>query len=101
MMSFPLVVIFLLGTMVNTFAREHIESTQSPDSKISIDFYTLNGGAATSISVTGIINGPLWFKKRIYYEEPMQEVEVEWVNDHIVIINNHTLNLDKGEWFAD
>lgn len=99
--TFPLSAIFLLGVVVNIFAREPIETAQSPDSKFIIDFYTLNGGAATSISVTGIVNGPLWFKKRIYYEDPMHKVDVEWKNNHIIIINNHTLNLDKGETFSD
>ncbi|KAA0955442.1 hypothetical protein FQ087_12565 [Sporosarcina sp. ANT_H38] len=92
---------FLLGVAVNTFAREPIETAQSPDSKIIIDFYTLNGGAATSISVEGIVNGPLWFKKRIYYEDPMHKVDVEWISIHIITINDHTLNLDKGEPFSD
>ena len=41
LIAFPLSAIFLLGVAVNTFAREPIETTQSPDSKITIDFYTL------------------------------------------------------------
>lgn len=101
LIAFPLSAIFLLGVAVNTFAREPIETAQSPDSKIVIDFYTLNGGAATSISVEGIVNGPLWFKKRIYYENRMHKVDVEWENNYIIIINNHPLNLDKGEVFPD
>ena len=101
LIAFPLSGIFLLGVGVNTFAREHIETAQSPDSKIIIDFYTLNGGATSSISVTGIVNGPLWFKKRIYYQDPMHKVDVEWISNHIVMINNHTLNLNKGETFSN
>lgn len=97
----PLSIAFLLGVAVNTVAREHIETTQSPDNKTTIDFYTLNGGAATSISVTGIVNGPLWIKKRIYYEVPMHEVDVEWLNNHTIKINNHTLDLDKGETYSN
>lgn len=97
----PLSTAFLLGVAVNAIAREHIETTQSPDNKIAIDFYTLNGGASTSISVTGIVNGPLWFKKRIYFENHMHKVDVEWENNHIIIINNHTLNMDKGETFSN
>lgn len=97
----PLSIAFLLGVAVNTVARDHIETTQSPDNKTTIDFYTLNGGAATSISVTGIVNGPVWFKKRIYYEVPMHEVDVEWKNSHIIVINNHTLDLDKGETYSN
>ncbi|WP_245975363.1 DUF5412 family protein [Oceanobacillus chungangensis] len=50
------------------YAREPIVTTQSPDSKITIDFYTVNGGAATSIGVLGIVECPLWFKKNIYHE---------------------------------
>lgn len=101
LIAFPLSAIFLFGVAVNTFAREPLETAQSPDSKIIIDFYTLNGGAATSISVTGILNGPLWLKKRIYYQDPMHKVDVEWTNNHIVTINNHTLNLNKGETFSN
>ena len=97
----PLSIAFLLGVAVNTIAREHIETTQSPNNKTTIDFYTLNGGAATSISVTGIVNGPLWFKKRIYYENRMHKADVEWENSHIIIINNHTLNLEKERNFFE
>ena len=97
----PLSIAFFLGVLVNTIARDHIETTQSPDNKITIDFYTLNGGAATSISVEGIVNGPLWFKKRVYYEEPMHEVNVEWLNNHTIKINNHTLDLHKGETYLN
>ena len=101
LISVPLLIVFFLGVMVNTFTREHIETSYSPDAEIRIDFYTLNGGAATSISVSGIVNGPLWFKKRIYFEDRMQTVNVEWENDHAVTINRHTLNLEEGETFFD
>ena len=101
LIAFPLSAIFLLGIVVNTFAREPIATTQSPDSNTTIDFYTLNGGAATSISVVGIVDGPLWFKKNIYYDDNMHKADVAWTNNHIIIINNHTLNLDKGETFSD
>ena len=97
----PLSIAFFLGVLVNPIARDHIERAQSPDHKITIDFYTLNGGAATSISVTGVVNGPLWFKKRIYYEDPMHKADVEWANNHIVKINNNILDLDKGETFPN
>lgn len=101
LLSFSLSAIFLLGVAVNSFAREPIETTQSPDSEITIDLYTLNGGAATSISVVGIVNGPLWFKKRIYFEDNMHKADVEWINDHIVTINKHTLDLAKEETYTD
>ncbi|RDW20390.1 hypothetical protein CWR48_06565 [Oceanobacillus arenosus] len=99
--SFSLSAILLLGVAVNIITREHITSTQSPDSKITIDFYTVNGGAATSISVLGIVDGPLWFKKNIYNDINMHKADVEWTNNHTVTINNHTLDLNKGETFSD
>lgn len=97
----PLSTTFLLGIGVNTIAREHIETTHSPDNQTTIDFYTLNGGAATSISVVGIINGPLWIKKRVYFEDHMHEVDVEWLNNDTIKINNHTLDLHNGETYSN
>lgn len=99
LIAFPLSAIFLLGLLV--VAKEPIGTTQSPDSKTTIDFYTLNGGATTSISVEGVVNGPLWFKKNIYYDDNMDKADVVWTNNHIITINNHTLNLGKGETFSD
>lgn len=101
LIALPLSAIFLLGLAVNAYAREPIETAQSPDTKITIDFYTLNGGAATSISVIGIVNGPLWFEKRIYFEDHMHKADVTWKNNRMITINNHTLNLDKEETFPD
>ena len=101
LISFSLSAIFLLAVAVNTFARVPIETTHSPDSNITIDFYTLNGGAATSISVVGFVNGLLWFKKRIYYDNNMHKADVEWINNHIVTINEHTMDLNKGETYSD
>ena len=90
-LSFKL--IFSFGT------NEHIKTVSSPDNKYIIDFYQWDAGEAGTFGIKGELNGPLWFKKRIYYEDPMYELDVEWVNNHIVKINNHTLNLKKGETF--
>ena len=99
LIAFPLSAILLLGLLV--IAKEPIVTTQSPDSKTTIDFYTLNGGATTSISVQGIVNGSLWFTKNIYFDDNMDKADVVWTNNHIITLNNHTLNLDKGETFSD
>ncbi|RLL48551.1 hypothetical protein D8M04_04315 [Oceanobacillus piezotolerans] len=101
LVTFSLSAILLLAIVVNTFTREPIETIQSPDSKITIDFYTVNGGAATSIGVLGIVDGPLWFKKNIYNDNNMHKADVEWTNNHTITINNHTLDLSKGETFSD
>ncbi|WP_240335316.1 DUF5412 family protein [Paraliobacillus sediminis] len=99
LISFSLSAFLLLGIAVTTIMREPIETTQSPDSKYTIDFYTVNGGAASSISVLGVIDGPLWFKKNIYKHNNMHQVNIEWNSNYIVTINNLTLNLYKGEIF--
>lgn len=93
----PLSLAFLFGVATNIFAKEHIDTTQSPNGETTIDFYTLNGGAATSISVVGYLNGPLWLKKQVFYEEPMHEVNVEWLDNETVIINQQTLHFEKGD----
>ena len=98
--TIPLSLAFILGVAVNTMAKDHIETTHSPDDKITIDFYTINGGATTAISVTGIINGPLWFKKRIYYGDPMYDLDIKWINNHTIQINSHKLDLEKGEPYS-
>lgn len=81
-------------------ANEHIKTITSPDDNYTIDFYRYDAGAAGSFGVRGELNGPLWFKKRIYYQDTVEQVEVEWKNDSIVSINNHTLNLKKGDTYG-
>ncbi len=99
--SFSLSAVLLLGLVVNTFTRELIKTTQSADTDYTINLYTVNGGAATSIGVVGVVDGPLWFKKIIYRDNNMHKADVEWINNHIITINNHTLNLKEGEVFSD
>ncbi|SHN30042.1 DUF5412 family protein [Gracilibacillus kekensis] len=81
-------------------ANEYIKTVSSDNNKYSIDFYRFNAGAAGSFGIRGELNGPLWFKKRIYLEHNAEEVEVEWENDHKVTINNHTLKLDEEDTYG-
>ncbi|RCW62575.1 DUF5412 family protein [Saliterribacillus persicus] len=91
----------LLSTLASSFgANEHIKTVQSPDGNYAIDFYRYDAGAAGSFGIRGELNGPLWFKKRIYYRDTEEQVEVEWKNKNIVSINNHTLNLKEGETYG-
>ncbi|GAB4074533.1 hypothetical protein GCM10028778_20360 [Barrientosiimonas marina] len=80
--------------------NEDIKSVSSPDDSYMIDFYYFDAGATGSFGVRGEINGPLWFKKRIYFQEGIENVDVNWENDYKVSINNHSLNLDKGETYG-
>lgn len=99
--SFFLSAILLLGLAMNIFAREPIETTHSPERDYTISLYTKNGGAASSINVIGIIDGPLWFKKNIYDDMHMHKADVEWIDNYTLSINKHILNLNRGETFSD
>ena len=79
---------------------EHIKTVSSPDNKYIIDFYRWDAGGAGTFGIRGELNGPLWFKKRIYYERETENVEVEWKNNSEVSINNHILNLDVGDKYG-
>ena len=91
-LSFTL--IFSFGT------NEHIKTVSSPDNKYIIDFYQWDAGEAGTFGIKGELNGPLWFKKRIYYKKRTENVEVEWKSNSKVSINNHILNLDVGDKYG-
>ncbi len=102
--SFTTIGLFLIVSFTLLFssmgANEYIKTVSSTDDNYTIDFYRFNAGAAGSFGIRGELNGPLWFKKRIYLEHNADEAKVEWENDRIVSINNHTLKLDKGETYG-
>ncbi|KHF38551.1 membrane protein [Halalkalibacter okhensis] len=81
-------------------ANEHIKTVNSPDDNYTIDFYRWDQGATGTFGVRGELNGPLWFKKRIYIQRRTEEVNIEWKSNDIVSINNHILNLNKGDTYG-
>ncbi|MFO1444872.1 hypothetical protein KDN24_17035 [Bacillus sp. Bva_UNVM-123] len=92
---------FTLSLLLSVMgAKEYYKTTHSPNNKYSIDFYRWDAGAAGTFGVIGELNGPLWFKKRIFYEQRIEQVKINWENNHTVMINNHKLNLDKGDTFG-
>ncbi|GGM42960.1 hypothetical protein GCM10011351_31140 [Paraliobacillus quinghaiensis] len=80
--------------------NEHLKTVSSPDDHYTIDFYRYDAGAAGTFGVRGELNGPLWFKKRIYYQDRVEQVEVEWESNDSVSINNHILKLDEGDTYG-
>ena len=81
-------------------SNELIKTVSSPDNSYTIDLYLWDAGAAGTFGVRGELNGPLWFKKRIYYEKRTENVNVEWESNNKVSINNHILKLNEGETFG-
>ncbi|MEH7014622.1 DUF5412 family protein [Neobacillus niacini] len=104
-LSFLLSIVLILAILLSLFAssleaNEHIETVHSPDGNYTIDFYRFDAGAAGSFGVRGELDGPLWVKKRIYYQKRVEQIEVEWENNTTILINNHILNLKDGDTYG-
>ncbi|MBB6635080.1 DUF5412 family protein [Cohnella thailandensis] len=80
--------------------REPFRTVHSPDDRYSIKFYRWDEGATGTFGVRGELQGPLWFKKKIYVEKRTEEIEVEWAGEHALSINGHQLDLDKEETYG-
>ncbi|MCA1054093.1 DUF5412 domain-containing protein [Rossellomorea aquimaris] len=101
-LSLPLSFVLFLGVIRFLFISEElVKTTVSPDHHYKIHFYLTNGGATTSFGVLGKMDGPLWFEKLIYDDYPMDHADVEWVDDHTILINGHVLDLKEGETYSD
>ncbi|GAA5416826.1 hypothetical protein Pryu01_01865 [Paraliobacillus ryukyuensis] len=94
--------LIILLTLLISFmgGDQHIKTVHSPDGTYTIDFYRYDAGAAGSLGVRAELDGPLWFKKRIYYLNDRETVDVEWENNSTVSINKRSLDLKKGETYG-
>ncbi|WP_237721518.1 DUF5412 family protein [Paenisporosarcina sp. TG20] len=99
--SILLSLVLFLGVLSVLIAEDLIKTSESPKDKYTINLYLVNGGAASSLLVKGILDGPLWCKKTIYNKNNMDHADVEWIDNDTVSINNRVLNLKKGETFSD
>ena len=107
--SIPITVILvLLGIFLYTFfvsmeslpKGEFLVEESSPDGKFTLKAYVSNGGATTSYAVRGelIFNEKNGKTKNIYWNYREESVEISWVDNDTVIINNHTLNVPKDKY---
>lgn len=93
---FILIVVMLFTTLFSG-SKELLTTVQSPDGKYTINFYISDAGGMGTFGVLGELRGPLWFKKKIYVEKRVDQVNIEWENSHTALINNHKLDLTTGE----
>ncbi|WP_281273391.1 DUF5412 family protein [Cohnella lupini] len=103
LLSFVMSIILLLVILFTSYfssGQKIINTIHSPDNEFTIVFYSWNAGAMGTFGIRGELLGPLWFKKRIYYQVRTEKVDVEWINAHEISINNYILNLDKGETYG-
>ncbi len=100
--SLGLIILLLLPLARESFVgKELIHTTESPNGEYMVDFYRMNGGAATSFWIVGELDGPLWLKKTVFYDYRMDEVEVAWVDDTTLMANLHQFNLAEGEVYIE
>ena len=93
-----LLLIMLLVTFLYAFSslfnyEEPIEKVTSPDGEYTIQFIRWDQGAAGTFGIRGELNGPLWFTKSIYNGRRVEEVNVEWIRNDVVVINGVEVQL--------
>lgn len=103
--SFALSIILALALFFSLLlsgfgANERIKTIHSPDGNYTIDFYRWDVGVAGTFGIRGELNGPLWIKKRVYFQKRIDYVEINWINNYTVSINERILNLREGETFG-
>ncbi|SFQ78931.1 hypothetical protein SAMN02745910_03491 [Priestia endophytica DSM 13796] len=99
--SLLLLILFLVALRVFFVSEDLFKTTHSPNNNYKIEFYLTNGGATTSFGVLGKLDGPLWFEKTVYDDYRMDHADVKWINNHTFSINNHILDLKKGETYSE
>lgn len=78
---------------------EFLSESLSPDGKYKIKFYLINGGATTAYGVRGELCYKNGLKIRnIYWNYPEDKADVKWINNHVVIINGHRLDIFKDSF---
>ncbi|WP_145147459.1 DUF5412 family protein [Paenibacillus xylanexedens] len=94
-------IFILLGalsfTSIFSGSKQLLTTTHSPDKHNTISFYKTDAGAMGSFGVVGELKGPLWFKRVFYYEGKTDQVDLEWVDNHTISINDQKVNVSSGE----
>lgn len=88
--------IYLFFSMAIGRSFPLIQTETSPDEKIELNFYSFDAGGMGTFGVIGEVNGPLWFKKRIYYEKRIQDIEIEWIDNDTLLINKQLIELKEA-----
>jgi len=76
-------------------SKELMTTSVSPDRTYTIHIYKVDAGAMGTYGILAEQQGPLWFKKRLYYERRQDQVNVEWENNHTIRINSQPIDLQN------
>ncbi|WP_237979777.1 DUF5412 family protein [Bacillus thuringiensis] len=103
---FIIIVLISLGywkffTLSGLSGGEKIQSIHSPDKTYTLHIYRHNGGATTSYAIRGELvanHKKSMTTKNIYWNYREETATVKWLNDHTVMINKHTLNVETDTY---
>ncbi|MGM9987629.1 MAG: DUF5412 domain-containing protein [Bacillaceae bacterium] len=106
-LTFILIIIVLLGWLVYHFfysmnslpKGEFINQFESPTGAYVINIYRSDGGATTSYAIRGeLVTTKTNKQKNIYWEYHVENAEVSWESDHVVMINGKKLDVRKDTY---
>ncbi|QOS97566.1 DUF5412 domain-containing protein [Brevibacterium sp. JNUCC-42] len=81
-------------SMSNLPQGTFLKQSMSPSGEYTITAYLVNGGATTTLCVRGELqNNKTGNKRNIYWDYRIDKAEIVWVNDKIVSINGHDINV--------
>lgn len=84
------------------FGRPHGEfmyGVESPNGEYTVNAYLCNGGATVAYAVRGeVVNNETGKKRNIYWDYKIKTAEIEWINNDVVSINGHVLNIHTDSY---
>ncbi len=85
--------------MENIDGGEFIESISSPNNDYLLNAYFIDGGPISGDGIrVELVNKKTNRTKNIYYDYPVSNVSMEWIDDHTVKINDYTMNIYKDTY---
>jgi hypothetical protein len=79
---------------------EYVDTYPSKDSHYLVTVYLVNGGATVDFAIRAeLVNEEYHHVKNIYWGYKEDKATVIWLNNDIVSINGHKLNVKKGETY--
>ncbi len=89
--------LLIVVSFTNMFSghKELMTTSLSPDRAYTIHIYKMDAGAMGTYGILAEQQGPLWFKKHLYYERRQDQVNVEWENNHTIRINSQRIDLQN------
>ena len=78
---------------------EFMYGVESPNGEYTVNAYLCNGGATVAYAVRGeVVNNETGKKRNIYWDYKIKTAEIEWINNDVVSINGHVLNIHTDSY---